>query len=439
MFAPVSTTRVDQPTRLVDERLGMIVQVTWRLQTRRVATLSLMSSLVLGCTAAHEPLANDPAPVGVSNVLVVDTHIDAPIRMQMAPELPGAFDLARARAGSLDVAFMSIYVPAGVDARGEGAAFADALIDQVDALISADSQGFSRATCVRDVRRNVDTGKVSLAFGMENGGPLAASATWSMDEAIEHFRARGVRYVTLTHSAPNAFADSSYAPERPHHGLSSAGKALVARLNEVGIMVDVSHVSDAAFWQVIEVSKVPVIASHSAARHFTPDFERNIADEMIVALAEKGGVVQVNFGSSFVTQVARDWTRQRDDAVTEVLAAKQLVRESTEARELAREYTVQHPFPYADIADVLDHIEHVIRLAGVEHVGLGSDFDGVGDTLPRGLKDVSAYPNLISGLRMRGYSADEIRMVAGENLLRVWSEVEAYATKRGNPPACASS
>ena len=156
----------------------------------------------------------------------------------------------------------------------------------------------------------------------------------------------------------------------------------------------VSHVSDEAFWQVLDVSAVPVIASHSSARHFTPDWERNMSDEMIQALAENGGVMMINFGSAFVTEEARQYSSQR--------------------RPAARAF-------------VAEHSDHVIELVGVDHAGIGSDYDGVGDSLPTGLKDVSAYPNLVEGLLRRGYTETDIRKILGENLLRVWQAVEDYA------------
>jgi membrane dipeptidase len=329
---------------------------------------------------------------------------------------------------------MSIFVPASVDARGEGVALADKLIDWVDETIAAHPGGFARATCIADVRANARDGLVSLALGMENGGPLGAG-----DETIEHFRTRGVRYVTLAHSAPNVFADSSYSTDRPNGGLSMAGKALVARLNETGVMVDISHVSDEAFWDTLHASATPIIASHSAVRHFVPGFERNIDDAMIVALAQRGGVVQVNFGSAFVARPAREWTEARDREVERLVSAGKLDPEPSAVRAFDAQYRAEHPYPFAGVDGVLDHIEHVIRLAGIEHVGLGSDFDGVGDTLPRGLEDVAAYPNLIAGLMARSYSVREIELVLGENLLRVWEEIERYASQRGYPPACSRS
>ena len=428
----------------------MVVHKRRRLQpAHRAARGTITACAFLLITAwaslltagALEP-DRDPARRLAHDALIVDTHIDAPIRLRAtapAGESPGTarrgeFDLERARAGGLDVAFMSIFVPSSVDERGGGVAFADGLIDLVESMVAAHPDGFALATCVEDVSRNRAAGLISLAMGMENGGPLAAS-----EDALAHFRARGVRYVTLTHGAPNAFADSSYSTDRPNGGLSAAGRRLVTRLNDAGLMIDVSHVSDAAFWHVLAASRTPVIASHSSARHFVPGFERNMSDEMIEAIARAGGVVQVNFGSGFVTAAARAWAVARDAAVLDYLEAEQLTRESPQVRTFTQSFSATHPYPRATVADVLDHIEHMIRLAGVDHVGLGSDFDGVGDTLPVGLEDVAAYPNLVDGLLERGYSEDEIRLVLGENLLRVWERVEQHGTTRGHPPECANT
>jgi len=194
-------------------------------------------------------------------------------------------------------------------------------------------------------------------------------------------------------------------------------------------MVDITHVSDDAFWQVMEICAVPAIASHSSARHFTPGFERNMNDDMIKRLAENGGVIQINFGSSFLTEVAHKYGTGRWQGTDDFVAENPQL-DASEARVLFRQqYEAEHgPFPYAALDDVLDHFDHVVALAGVDHVGIGSDFDGVGDSLPTGLKDVADYPNLIEGLLRRGYSEQDIRKILGENLLRVWSEVEAYST-----------
>ena len=371
--------------------------------------------------------------------VIVDTHIDVPIRVMMTGEdvtqatSGGAFDYPRARAGGLDVAFMSIFIPASVDEAGGGRAFADKLIDQVDDMVQRAPTEFALATCVADVRRNVAAGLISLPMGMENGGPFGAGA-----DAPAHFYERGIRYVTLAHARPNAFSDSSYDKSARWHGLSPEGRALVLRLNDLGVMVDVSHISDAAFWQVIAVSAAPVIASHSAARYFVPGFERDISDDMIRALAAHNGVVQVNFGSSFVTAAARAWADAFDAAAKQYQDEQHIAPDSDAAKTFAKSYRDDHPFPYASVDDVVDHIDHVAKLVGVEHVGLGSDFDGVGDTLPNGLKDASMYPNVIVGLLDRGYSDAQIKLVLGENLLRVWSAVEQVARAHGGRVQCAN-
>jgi membrane dipeptidase len=199
-------------------------------------------------------------------------------------------------------------------------------------------------------------------------------------------------------------------------------------MNRLGIMVDVSHVSDDAFWQIMEISRAPAIASHSSARHFTPGFERNMSDEMIKALAANKGVIQINFGSSFITAKAREYSTARREASKLYADAHPDLSDADIYRQFPAVYEAEHgPFPFASLDDVLDHIDHVVSLTSVDNVGIGSDYDGVGDSLPVGLKDVAAYPNLIKGLLGRGYSEDDIRKILGENLLRVWQAVEDYA------------
>ena len=201
-------------------------------------------------------------------------------------------------------------------------------------------------------------------------------------------------------------------------------------MNRLGIMVDISHVSDAAFYQVIELSKAPVIASHSSARHFTVDWERNMSDDMIKKLAENGGVIQINYGSTFITQEAIDWYLVFAKARDEFIKVNRFDSNSEAATEFQLDYREHTPFPFASISDVADQYDHVIALAGVDHVGIGSDFDGVGDSLPEGLKDVSAYPTLVAEFEHRGYSAADIRKILGLNLLRVWQAVEDYANSQ---------
>ena len=190
--------------------------------------------------------------------------------------------------------------------------------------------------------------------------------------------------------------------------------------------------SDDAFWQVMDITESPVIASHSSARHFTPGWERNMSDDMIEALADNGGVIMINFGSAFLTEKANLYSRSRSDA-EELWRDEHPDVSEDEAEEIHDAiWAAEHgPYPFADVSDVLDHIDHVVALVGIDHVGIGSDYDGVGDSLPTGLKDVSTYPTLVKGLLARGYGHDDIRKILGENLMRVWAAVEENAAAAG--------
>ena len=413
---------------------SMLTRIT---HMRSVALFAV--TLLVACTTKPVDLQQRALEIG-RDAVIVDTHIDVPIRVEMSGEdvtqatVAGNFDYPRARAGGLDVPFMSIFIPASVDEAGGGRALADKLIDQVAGMVERAPNAFALATCVADVRHNVAAGLISLPMGMENGGPMASG-----DDAPQHFFERGIRYVTLAHAKSNAFSDSSYDHDERWQGLSAKGKTLVGRLNDLGIMVDVSHISDRAFWQVLSLSSAPVIASHSAARFFVPGFQRNMSDDMIKALAEHGGVIQVNFGSSFLTATARSWAEAFDAEAKRFQADQHVTPFSDESKAFAKAYATDHPFPYASVADVLDHIDHIVKIIGVEHVGIGSDFDGVGDTLPIALKDVSMYPNLIAGLLQRGYTTRQIRLILGENLLHIWAQVEVEAVKRGGQVRCAGA
>lgn len=395
----------------------------------------VMAALVGTACSTVAPV--DPH-VLAKEALIVDTHIDLPYRLTKSPDDittatgAGDFDLPRARAGGLDVAFMSIYVPASVDAAGNAGEFADNLIDGVEAITAAAPDDFGLAMCVADVEVNRRAGRISLPLGMENGGPIEGNY-----DNVDHFRERGIRYVTLAHSKSNHISDSSYDPDERWQGLSQFGKALIPVLNQRGIMVDVSHISDRAFWQVLERTNAPVIASHSSLRHFVPGFQRNLSDEMVEAIGRRGGVVQINFGSSFLTRQARQWSEAMMTALDAYKAEHALADEDPALAAFVADYRERNPYPRATLDDVLDHIDRAVKLAGIDHVGIGSDYDGVGPTLPYELRDVSTYPNLVAGLARRGYSREEIVKILGGNLMRVWQEVESYAAALGFPPLCA--
>ena len=399
-------------------------------------------ALALGATALLNGCAEEQTPVDrgtalAREYLLVDTHIDVPYRLHDQWEDVsvatdgGDFDYPRAVAGGLDAMFMSIYIPADVDAAGEAKGFAEGLIDSVEALAADAPDKFAIASCTEDILALKAAGKIALPLGMENGGPIEGSF-----ENLRHFADRGIRYVTLAHSKSNHISDSSYDLNERWQGLSEFGKELIPEMNRQGVMIDISHVSDKAFWQVLELTEVPVIASHSSMRHFTPGFQRNMTDEMVAALGENGGVIQINFGSSFLTKTARDYGNAAQQAMIRFRAEEHANLDEAKMAEFAANYRKENPYPYATVDDVLDHIDRAVEFAGIDHVGIGSDYDGVGDSLPVGLKDVSEYPNLVNGMLERGYSEADVEKVLGGNLMRVWKEAEAYAAAAGNPAQC---
>ena len=264
-------------------------------------------------------------------------------------------------------------------------------------------------------------GKIALPMGMENGAPIEDDLN-----NVAHFHRRGVRYITLTHGKDNQICDSSYDTTGTWGGISDFGREVVAEMNRVGIMVDISHVSDNAFYDVMKITKAPAIASHSSCRAFTPGFERNMNDEMIETLAANGGVIQINFGSSFLSEESREKSNKNREKIRVYAEENGLKMGDEEFMKYAREVSRENP-TYADVTDVADHIDHVVKLAGVDHVAFGSDFDGVGDSLPYELKDVSDYPNLIFHLLKRGYSNEDIAKICYRNIWRVWNEVERVA------------
>lgn len=406
----------------------------------KIASTALISLTLAACV--QTPSAPDPDVTARATELAlryttIDTHIDVPYRLYANNDEDisratdgGDFDYPRARAGGLDALFMSIYIPAEVDEQGEARRFANDLIDGVQNLAENDPGKFTLATCTTDILDAKARGLIAMPLGMENGGPLKGDL-----ENLQYFHERGIRYITLAHSKSNHISDSSYDDNEQWEGLSPFGKRLIPAMNEQGVMVDVSHISDDAFWQVIELTAVPVIASHSSLRHFTPGFRRNMSDDMVEALGRNGGVIQINYGTGFLTAEARDYATAQA-AAFDALRTQQPDLSDAEIADFAKRYRAENPYPYATVDDVLDHIDRAVRLAGIDHVGIGSDYDGVGDSLPVGLKDVSSYPTLVAGLLARGYEDAEVEKILGGNLLRVWQAVETYAAQAGQPPLC---
>ncbi len=401
-----------------------------------------MSVLLLGLIGLSASMSNawaEPASIDLkareltAKYLLADTHIDVPYRLHDSwvdvsnATDDGEFDYPRAVKGGLNLPFMSIYTPAKMEKEGGSYQLANQLIDMVEAMAARAPEKFMLVASADDAEKAMQSGKIGLAMGMENGSPLDHKL-----ENIRFFADRGISYITLTHGLSNQISDSSYDDNHQWGGLSEFGKQVIREMNRVGMMVDISHVSDEAFWQTLEVSSAPVIASHSSARHFTPGFERNMSDEMIVALGKNGGVIQINFGSSFLTAKANEYSSRRSELRESWANEHGYESGSPEVKKWSEDYTKENPFPYATLAETVDHFDHVIKLVGVNHVGIGSDYDGVGDSLPLGLKDVSEYPNLVAEFLRRGYSEEDVAKILGGNLLRVWRQVEAFANQPGD-------
>jgi membrane dipeptidase len=290
-------------------------------------------------------------------------------------------------------------------------------------MVQRAPEKFALARTAAEIRANHAAGLISLPLGMENGAPIEGSL-----DNLRHFRDRGIRYITLTHAKSNHIADSSYDEVKTWDGLSPFGEKVVQEMNRLGIMVDISHVSDTAFYRVLQISSAPVVATHSSMRHFTPGLERNVDDDMMRALAKNGGVLMINFGSFFLTEAAGEWSKKQRAALTAFTALQGPNFTKEKGKDFEARYRERFPYPYATVQDVANHIERAVKIGGIDHVGLGSDYDGVGDSLPEGMKDVSTYPVLIAELLRRGMREADIAKIMGGNVLRVMEQVEAKAS-----------
>ena len=361
--------------------------------------------------------------------IITDGHIDVPWRLNDGYEdlsvrtEGGDFDYVRAVEGGLDAPFMSIYVPSSYQETGGAKEKADSLIDLVHQIANDHPDKFEVAYSVADVNRIFSNGKIALPMGMENGAPILDDLS-----NVQYFYDRGIRYITLTHAKDNLICDSSYDTTGTWGGLSPFGRKVVKEMNRVGIMVDISHVTDEVINQVLDMTDVPVIASHSSCRHFTPEWERNMGDAEIKRLKDNGGVIQINYGSSFITQASLEKGEENRERIMAYAKENKLKRGDEVLTTFAKKINAKNPV-YADISDVVDHFDRVVALAGINHVGIGSDYDGVGDSLPYGLKDVASYPNLIFHLLKRGYSEEDIEKICYKNVWRVWSAVEQAAAQ----------
>ena len=369
--------------------------------------------------------------------IIADGHVDLPGRLLdnkfnvstgnynvLIHTDSGEFDFERAMKGGLTAPFMSIYVGKEFQTHKDfGKERADSMINLVEQIANHLPDKFALAPMAKDVEANFKAGKISLPMGMENGAPIGKDLA-----NVKYFHGRGIRYITLTHTQDNQICDSSGDTTHTSGGLSPFGRQVVEEMNKVGIMVDISHVDDSTFYQVMKLTKAPCIASHSSCRSFAPTAMRDMTDDMISALGKNGGVMLINFYNSFLDENTRNYSKRIDS----LLKANNIKESDPAAKQLVSGFRATHPAPVVDVKLVADHVEHAIALAGIDHVGFGSDFDGVGgaDNLPEGLKDVSQYPNLIYELLKRGHTEEDIQKLCSGNFLRVWKKVEEVAGVR---------
>ena len=364
--------------------------------------------------------------------IIADGHIDLPHRLKKGGYLKkdeilditentdGDFDYPKSKRGGLDAPFMSIYIPVEFQESGGAKKLADSLIDIVIKITASFPDKFALANTPSEIKKNFLEGLISLPMGVENGAAIEKKL-----KNIDYFFNRGIRYMTLTHGKDNAICDSSYDSSKTWNGLSSFGKKVISRMNSVGMMIDISHVTDETFYQVIEISKTPVIASHSSPRKFTPGFKRNMSDAMIKELARSNGLILINFGSKFVNELSNKKFSDIDRKV-ENWINKNKINDINKINKFKNRIIIEEK-PFANVEDVINAIDHVVNLVGIDYVGFGSDFDGLGNTLPHNLKSVSDYPNIILGLLKKKYSEEHIEKICYKNLFRTWNEIIDYS------------
>ena len=361
--------------------------------------------------------------------IVIDTHNDVTTPMTNddfdlsgSPPTPYRTNIERMKKGGLTAEFFSLYVkPWYVDHGGSARRTLD-MIDSVYRAVERHPRDLMLATSVADIRRAKQQGKIAALMGIEGGHAIEDSLP-----TLREFYRLGVRYMTLTWNNTNNWADSNRGPNT-HHGLSDFGKEVVREMNRLGMLVDISHVSDETMNDALDVSKAPIIASHSSARALS-NVPRNIPDDVLKRIAKNGGVVQVNFYSLFVDEkTVRTQSNERDARIKAQQAAiDEKYKDDPERRaEESDKLEAANPLPPLPISKLIDHIDHIVKVAGIDHVGIGADFDGAND-MPEGAQDVSMLPNITYELLKRGYSERDIRKILGENLLRAFAEAERVA------------
>ena len=385
--------------------------------------VALLLFLALPLAAATKK-ATPAAPRAVT----VDTHADTPSEYLDHPfdlgvvNSTGHFDYPRMKAGNLDAEFFAAYVPASYAGKG-AAAYTMKIMETIHEMVEHYPSWVRWADSTADIRGAVRDGKRAILIGIEGGHAIEDSL-----DLLRAFYRFGARYMTLTHTNSNGWADSS-GDKPKHDGLTPFGKQVVAEMNRLGMLVDISHVSDKTFFDVIATTKAPVIASHSSARALA-DHPRNMTDEMLAALGKNGGVCMVNFYPVFLSNEAYAAYKAREEKLKPQIAElkTKFAEDSDDYKAAAKKLTEANPLPKVPWTVIVDHIDHIAKVAGVDHVGIGSDFDGIG-AVPDGMEDVSKLPKIAAELKRRGYSDADVRKIMGENFMRVFKEVERISAE----------
>ena len=410
-----------------------------------IASLLLlaMCGLARGAPPTTDPALLDRAKKIQTEIPLIDGHNDLPwklrqlvagdlSRLDIRQSLPSCHtDIPRLRSGHVGGVFFSAYVPAGYAKQGIAAHMTIEQIDLIHRMVDFAPESLELALTADDIERIHHDGKIAAMIGVESGHSIENSLA-----LLRQFYALGARYMTLAYDTTD-WADGNPPEPALHGGLAPFGVEVVHEMNRLGMLVDLSHCSDDTMRDAIEASDAPVIFSHSSARALAPNEPRDVPDDVLRMVHSNGGVVMVNFFSGFLLPERTDgrekWREARDRIDREYA-------DESQRRAAWRQWMREHPMPRGNIATVADHIDHIRKIAGIDHVGIGSDFDGV-SMLPEGLDDVSCFPNLTAELLRRGYSDDDVKKVLGLNVLRVMREAEQVAKQiqRERPPSMATT
>jgi membrane dipeptidase len=386
-----------------------------------------VATILAGDSISEKAVSEKARKLHFSSI-IVDTHDDT-TQLLLDPKFDlgvrqnsGSIDIPRMREGGLGAIFFSIWIPSKVT----GPTAVQKALDQIDAVreqVRRHPKELMLATTAEQVRQAHKDERIAALMGVEGGHMIASDLG-----VLRTYAALGVRYMTLTHSGNDEWADSS-TDKAVHNGLTDFGKDVVREMNRLGVIVDISHVSDKTFYDALEVSKSPLFASHSSCRAIC-DAPRNMTDQMMKDLAAKGGVVQINYHVGFLSQEFRN-AEKADPKINEAIAQEVTKRCGSDANEgcmliegdrVTREYVAKGVLPRVDYIKIIEHIDHAVKVAGIDHVGLGSDFDGA--NMPYGMEDATMLPKITEALLNKGYSEGDVRKILGENTLRLMTDVE---------------